>query len=51
MAGLDPDNPSQIRRLWARLEEWCAIASSYEKIAANVTDIVSRTPHLDGLGR
>ena len=51
MAGLDPNNHSQIGRLWAKLDERCALAGSYEMIAANVADVVSRAPHLDGLGR
>ena len=51
LAGLDPNSPSQIGRLWAKLEERCALAGSYERIAANVADVVSRAPHLEGLGR
>ncbi len=43
------NNRNQVERLWARLEEWRAIATRYEKTTASFIGVLSRAAALDWL--
>ncbi|TXN29095.1 IS5 family transposase, partial [Methylobacterium sp. WL93] len=45
------NNRSQVERLWARLKEWRAIATRYEKTAASFMGVLSLAAALDWLKR
>ncbi|WP_279603998.1 transposase [Methylobacterium sp. J-092] len=45
------NNRSQVERLWARLKEWRAIATRYEKTAASFMGVLSLAAALDWLER
>ncbi|MCJ2061874.1 IS5 family transposase [Methylobacterium sp. J-088] len=45
------DNRNQVERLWARLKEWRAIATRYEKTAASFMGVLALAAALDGLKR
>ncbi|WP_244540092.1 transposase, partial [Methylobacterium sp. 13MFTsu3.1M2] len=45
------NNRNQIERLWARLKEWRAVATRYEKTAASFIGVLSLAAALDWLKR
>ena len=45
------NNRNWVERLWARLKEWRAIATRYEKTAASFTVVLCLAAALNGLKR
>ena len=45
------NNRNQVERLWARLKEWRAIATRYEKTAVSFMGVLSLAAALDWLKR
>ena len=45
------NNRNQVERLWARLKEWRAIATRYEKTAVSFMGVLSLAAALDWLRR
>ncbi|MCJ2078926.1 transposase, partial [Methylobacterium sp. E-016] len=45
------NNRNQVERLWARLKEWRAIATRYEKTAVSFMGVLSLAAALDRLKR
>jgi len=45
------DNRNQVERLWARLEEWRAIATRYEKTAVSFIGVLRLAAAIDWLKR
>jgi hypothetical protein len=47
LPGLDHTNRNQVERLWARLKEWRAVATRYEKTANSFMGVLCMAAAID----